>query len=98
MSFMKMMIIGTIISIPFMFLLPSDKDISNIAAQNGMRGFGSEQDAQKMLAELQFNDACGSALLNGCPLDAFRPVYQQCTEAYGNLTLEQCRSKCCDAG
>ena len=96
MSFMKMIIISTVISIPFMFLFPSDRDISNIAAQNGINVSNSGMDSQKILAEIQFNDVCGNALLQDCPLNLFKPVYSQCIELYGNLTLEQCRSKCCN--
>ena len=83
MSLIKWIIISSIITLPFMFLLPSD----NL----------SDQDAEKILAGFQFNDVCSNALAQGCPLDAFKPVYNQCTKVYGNISLEQCKSKCCNA-
>ena len=81
MSLIRWMIISTIITLPLMFILP---------------GTPNDQDSERIMAGLQLNDACSNALVNGCTLDGFRPVYSQCIEIYGNITLEECRSRCCD--
>lgn len=80
---MKWIIIISLISLPIMFFLPlGDFNVS-------------EEDYQTAMAEIQFSDACGNAILQGCPLDAFNSTYAQCTKVYGNISLEQCRSNCC---
>ena len=82
MSLMKWFIISTIVSLPLMFLLPPDNQSLN------------DPGAEKILASLQFNDACGLALHN-CTMDTAKTVYAQCTKLYGNITLDQCKTKCC---
>jgi len=55
-------------------------------------------DTDQSIAEYEFNMACGKAILqNGCPMSMITPVFPQCQKAYGNLTLEECRSKCCNS-
>ena len=82
MSLMKWIIISTIISLPLIFLFPD----SNV----------SDGDSEKILAQIQFNDVCNDAYTHGCQIDNFKHVYDQCTVIYGNISLDECKSKCCD--
>ena len=81
MSLARWLIISTLISMPFMFIFPSENQII-------------DKDSQKLLVDLQFSTACSNAFSN-CTIETVKSIYAECVEAYGNLTLEQCRSKCC---
>jgi hypothetical protein len=84
MSLMKWFIISTLISMPLMFIFPDNS------------GF-SDKDSQKIMAGLEFNEICSNAaLLQNCTMVTAKSAYSKCIEAYGNLTLEDCRSRCCD--
>jgi hypothetical protein len=79
-----------------MFIMPSDTGIPGIdIPYNQSVDNGTNYD--NMLAQTDFNLACANALLQGCSTDMFSSVYSQCIQIYGNLTLEQCRSRCCDS-
>ena len=102
MSMMKWLIISTVISLPFMFIMPSNQDISGLSSQAGLNisdlnVSSSDMDPQALLAQSLFDNACGSAILQGCPLSAFQAVYSECQQAFGNLTLEQCAEQCCNS-
>jgi hypothetical protein len=83
MSLMKWIIISTVISIPFMFLLPPEDN------------FSYNQSVNNSLAQTDFSFVCANALMQGCSIELFRPFYAECVQTYGNVTLEQCMTRCC---
>ena len=81
---MKWIIISTLISLSLMFLFPDNQGVS-------------DNDSNKIIASLQFNDVCNDAYSHGCNVTSFKSVYAQCILIYGNISLEECKAKCCDA-
>ena len=67
-----------------MFILPDENDTTS-----------EDQYTEVMLARIHFNDVCSNAILQGCPADVVNE-YAECTKIYGNITLDQCKEKCCD--
>jgi hypothetical protein len=97
------MLVAMILTFAIIFFLP-DKNFLGISTNSGSGSSGDGStpaidtgvNPTKTVAEYQFNQACGNSLLRGCPLEDFQPVFRQCQIVYGNLTLEQCKSRCCD--
>jgi hypothetical protein len=104
MGIVATIVLSLALTLALMIILPKDLIASDCAAQPtgslvGSMDIDQDQsgvDTEKVQAEYEFNNACANSLLAGCNIADFQKVLSQCQKAFGNLTLEECRSRCCD--